>query len=283
MTAEVDATLRRHLELVFAGLNPHGAHRAFPAPLALATALEEIYKKSPDGRVRVPQNVPTLFATAAVEVWLRSIHSFLISASITDASPIWSAVAGYYSSHYSMRAFAHLLGYFQLFRRKRIVSLERTRPECVFSRKQAADREHSFYWRVVKTDPYFAADPLFTDNLDDSEVSDAANRNRSTYGDHLSTALPQFRVLSEQALKNRIRFISSMEFVDPPIPRRANAPDVESVQVVAYHRLVRFRRLLDEILGTKSRFWNIHRAPTWAHGWIEFQLIEMRGIASAHT
>jgi hypothetical protein len=146
VTPAIDATLRRHLEGVFFGLNARAAQRAFPAPLALADALNAVYKKSPDGLVHVPSHVPTLFATAAVEAWLRAIHSFLISASITDASPLWSAISGYYASHYCMRGFAHLLGYFQLFRQKRIVSLERSRPMCLFSRKQAQDREHVFYW-----------------------------------------------------------------------------------------------------------------------------------------
>ena len=46
----------------------------------------------------------TYFAMAAVKMWLRAVHSFLISVSLTKASPIWSSVAGYYSSHYSIRA-----------------------------------------------------------------------------------------------------------------------------------------------------------------------------------
>lgn len=273
MTPEIDATLRRHLEEVFLGLNARAARQAFPAPFALADALTAVYKVSPNGLVRVPPRVPTLFATAAVEAWLRAIHSFLISTSITDASPLWSAISGYYASHYCMRAFAHLLGHFQMFRQKRIVALEKSRPMCLFSKKQAQDREHLFYWKVVKQDPFFASDPLFTNNPDDADVSDAANRNRTTYGDHLLN-FPKFRVLDEDALKNRLQFISKIEFGAPPIPRRANAPDVESVQVVAYHRIVRFRRLLDEVLGGTSRFWTIQRTPTWASEWINFQLTD---------
>jgi hypothetical protein len=245
----------------------------------LAEALERVCPQSSTEPVRVPTDVPILFATAAVEAWLRAVHSFLISASITDASPLWSAIAGYYASHYCMRAFSHLLGYFQLFRRKRIVRLEKGRPMCLFSRKQGTDREHAFYWKVVKQDPYFATDPLFTENQDDSEASDAAHRNRVTYGDHLSN-FPQFRVLNEQALQDRLQLISAMQFGAPPIPRRANAPDVESVQIVAYHRIVRFRRLVDDILGGQSRFWTIHRSPTWAVAWVGFQLTEQPGLGS---
>ena len=53
-----------------------------------------------------------LFGSAAVEMWLKAVHSFLISTSVMKASPVWSAVSGYYSSHYVMRAFSHLFGHF---------------------------------------------------------------------------------------------------------------------------------------------------------------------------
>ena len=283
MTVGLDTDLQQRLETIFADLNSRAARRAFPAPLALASALDEICKTSPDGLVRVPSHVPALFATAAVEIWLRAIHSFLISAAVTDASPIWAGISGYYSSHYCIRAFAHLLGYFQLFRRKRIACLESAKPMCSFLKKNAAHREHSFYWRIVKQHPSFAGDPLFTENLDDADESDAANRNRTTYGDHLSTALPQFRVLDEAALRNRVHHISLIEFDAPPIPRRDRAPDIDAVQIVAYHRIVRFRRLLDQALGSKSRFWAIHRRPSWASEWTDFQLVETRRLAGGSS
>lgn len=72
----------------------------------------------------VEPKVARWFTTAAVDMWLRGVHSFLISVSLTNASPIWASVSGYYSSHYVVRAFAHLLGYFQLYRLERIIYLE---------------------------------------------------------------------------------------------------------------------------------------------------------------
>ena len=63
----------------------------------------------------------------------------------------------------------------------------------------------------------------------------------------------------------------------PPLPRISKFPDLEFVQVVAYHRLVTFRKLLDEVLGGKNRFWNVHRKPPFAIKFIDFQLAEGRG------
>ena len=69
---------------------------------------------------------------------------------------------------------------------------------------------------------------------------------------------------------------------NPPQPcttatRISKFPDLEFVQVVAYHRLVTFRKLLDEVLGGKNRFWNVHRKPPFAIKFIDFQLAEGRG------
>ena len=60
----------------------------------------------------------------------------------------------------------------------------------------------------------------------------------------------------------------------PPLPRFSKFPDLEYVQVIAYHRIVRFRQLLDEVLGGKNRFWNVHRSPSFSVGYVDFQLVE---------
>src|SRR3989344_7964975 len=85
----------------------------FPPPGSLA---EELRKKIVKGgsSFRLSSSDSILFATAAVEMWLRAVHSFLISSSLEKASPIWSSISGYYASHYVMRAFAHLHGHFLL-------------------------------------------------------------------------------------------------------------------------------------------------------------------------
>src|SRR5687767_3491390 len=118
MSSAITPELRTKLEGAFQSLNRRPAEKSFPAPYSLARTLESLVPAKGVAAVQVSQQVPTLFATAAVEMWLRAVHTFLISASLTDVSPIWCSVSGYYSSHYSVRAFAHLLGFFQLFRKK---------------------------------------------------------------------------------------------------------------------------------------------------------------------
>lgn len=277
----IDQNIRICLETIFAPLNKAKAG-TFPPPASLSTALEKfIPKQSNTTTVAVQPKIASMFATAAVEVWLRGVHSFLISASLTGASPIWASASGYYSSHYSVRALAHLFGYFQLFRRKQIVRLEVQDGKhfCSFDRKQGGDREHRFYWKVVKNNTLFNTDPLFTLNDAEDDASDVGHRDRANYADHIHEC-PNFIALDEETLRQRVHYISQIHFNAPPIPRRSHFPDVESVQVVAYQRLVRFRQFLDEILGGGNNFWNVHRLPSWTRKMIDFQLVEQGGLSS---
>jgi hypothetical protein len=269
-----DPAVRTQVLATFGLLN-RGPARSFPSPSALSKALEELIPVDGTADRNIDARGASYFATAAVEIWLRSVHSFLISASLTSASPIWASVSGYYSSHYTVRGIAHLLGYFQLFRRKRIVrlKLEGGRYVCTFASKGANQGEHKLYWKVVKESADFTGDDLFTENNVNSDHSDVRHRNHANYADHLHE-IPQFKPLNEEALKQRIEFISKIVFDSPPLPRLSAFPDVEYVQLIAYHRLVRFRRLLDELLGGTNRFWNVHRNPSFASGYIDFQLAE---------
>jgi len=225
-----------------------------------------------------------MFTTAAVDIWMRAVHSFLVSSSLTNVSPVWASVAGYYSSHYSVRALAHLLGFFQLFSRKRIVRLQFHGGSyvCNFDPKTAGDREHRFYWRIVKKDPHFATDTFFTENNSAIDDSDVAHRDRASYADHLPQ-FPVFRPLDAVALRTRINRISEIEFASPPIPRVSRYPDVESVQIIAYHRLVRFRNFVDAVVGGGNRFWNVHRDPTWARDFLDYQLTDEATMRSQFT
>jgi hypothetical protein len=280
---KIDPALRTRLETLFYSLRKVPAAKAFPSRRELTNRLEKLVPNNGKGvtTVQVTPAVGTLFVTAAVEIWMRSVHSFLISASVTEVSPIWSSVSGYYSSHYSIRALGHLLGYFQLFRRKKIVylQLQAGKHFCSFNPKDANHREHRFYWRLVKQDQHFASDPLFTANDVDQGPSDVAHRDLANYADHLCV-FPMFKPLDAEALKNRVQHIADIQFTAPPIPRTINFPDVESVQVVAYHRIIRFRRFLDEIVTSKNRFWAVHRQPSWAAGYMNFQLTEQGGLAA---
>jgi hypothetical protein len=281
---KIDQNLQTRLELHFKTLNSVAAARSFPPPATLAGALEKTLPLSSKGtyQASVKPAFAAWFITAAIEMWQRGVHSFLISASLTGLSPIWASVSGYYSSHYAVRALGHLLGYFQLHRRKRIVRLELQGGKlfCTFDTKHGGDREHLFYWRVVNRDSYFGSDPLFVLNNGSDDASDAGHRERCNYADHIS-AFPQFRPLDYHLVQDRIEHISQIPFSTPPIPRSSKFPDVESVQIVAYHRLVRFRQFVDEIAGGSNRFWNVHRVPSWARDLINFQLTEQGGISSS--
>jgi hypothetical protein len=138
------------------------------------------------------------------------------------------------------------------------------------------------YWQIVKQDQHFAADPFFTEYNPAVDESDVAHRDRGNYADHLPQ-FPSFRPLDAVALKARVDRISEIEFTSPPIPRVSRYPDVESVQIIAYHRLIRFRDLVDVIIGDDNRFWNVHRNPTWARDFMDFQLTEEATLGSQFT
>jgi len=219
-----------------------------------------------------------LFATAGVDIWHRGVHSFLVSISLTENSPLWAAVAGYYATHYSVRAIAHLLGCFQLYSLKQVVRLSAAGGaySCTYSSKKANDREHTLYWREVTTDPVFANDPLFADTS-----SGVEHRDRANYADHLPR-YPQIRNVDVERVQERVRKISQIELGTVPAPRASEYPDIEAVQMVAYHRILRFRELVDEALGAGNRFWNVHRDPPWAREYTDFQATEEPGLGRGH-
>jgi len=272
--------LQARLRATFASLNNVGAARAFPPIRALTDDLEKALPRGANSTQITPATAEH-FVTASVDIWLRAVHTFLISASLTKASPIWASVTGYYSSHYSMRAFAHLLGYFLLFGRRTIVrwNLENGQHFCSFTSRGGGEPEHKLYWNWVKRDEHFEADPMFCEYNPVADASDARHRGRANYSDHLFSYYPAFRVLNRKELSERIQQISQIEFQDPPIPDINRFIDLESVQIVAYHRMVKYRQFLDEALGGESRFWNVHRNPNFASGLVNFQLTEPRGLA----
>jgi hypothetical protein len=288
----IDSDVTKRLQALFQPLHQQAAKGSMP-PIGflserLSTALDGV--GSNVTTIVIKKEVAVAFATAAVDIWLRAVHSFLISCALTEASPIWASTTGYYASHYSVRALAHVLGYFLLFRKTLIVTLDVTggKYSCHVQSKGAKGREHRFYWRAVKQHPQFASDPFFTQNepnrtrnksrADKTDVgNDVGHRDRANYADHVGT-LPIFQVIELERLKQRVVKISKMPFDAPPIPRPALFPDVASVQIVAYHRIVRFRQLLDEAIGARNRFWSVHRNPSWAKDVIDFQLTEWGGL-----
>lgn len=278
----IDEQFRTRLAATFRPLNTVPASKTFPQAATLANSLAaEASRASASSRTVTPQ-LASHFGTAAVEIWQRSVHSFLISTSLTVASPIWASVCGYYSSHYSVRGIAHLLGYFYLFKRKTVARLEpgpRGGYSCSFVRKpkNIPSSEHRLYWGLIKRDPIFATDPLFTENNPDVGESDVGHRNFANYIDHICR-YPVFYPLDENSIRVRVDQISKFVLTDIPIPRKSRFPDVEYVQLIAYHRIVCFRKILDEVLGNANRFWRVHRNPSFATGFIDFQLAQRSGL-----
>src|SRR6267143_6915174 len=266
--------LLSQVEVMFAALNLQSVANSLPEPGSLSDLLSlHVVGSSSTAIVPAKPKELTHFATDAVEMWLRSVHSFLISASLTDASPVWSSVAGYYSSHYSIRAFAHIFGAFNLHKKRRIVYLDRQGSRAVFriERKRREDGEHKFYWKYVSEHPQLNKDPFFYGFRDDVPDSDGAHRNKANYWDHIDR-FPRFLPLNAESLERRVERISNIVLSDVPVPSTDSFPDIENVQFVAYHRLVKFRRLLDEALGTKNRFWKVHREPFWRPSTMNFSV-----------
>lgn len=274
--------IEKRVEILFDILDRRPSKTAMPTAGNLAAQLNTIAAKAEGistSIVSVDKDVMALFATAAVEMWQRGVHSFLISSSLTVASPIWSSVSGYYASHYCIRGLAHLLGYFQLHGRKKVVrfDIEGGKYKCYFEKKGGSDREHKFYWKAVKQDSNFYNNPFFTSNEDDpakpDAESDAGHRNKANYFDHIDS-FPFFQPLSEDAMKDRIKYISKIELSAVPVPRKSSYPDIDHVQLVAYHRLIIFRSLLDNVLGGSNTFWKVHRNPAWCSAYINFQVVK---------
>lgn len=267
-------TLEQRVAILFEMLRQRASRGGFPEHGSFANRLnDQVVRASGAGldSFKIKPEVTSLFATAAVEMWLRSVHSFLISASLTQASPIWATVSGYYASHYCVRGLAHLLGSFHLFQKKRIILLEITGGNHICHIEKTNEREHRFYWKAVKECERFVDDPFFTLNNDGDEKSDSAHRNVANYYDHIDK-FPNFQFLDFLSLKRRIQRISNIELSSIPIPNKNEFPDVEAVQLVAYHRIVRFRTFVDGIVSQRNRFWRVHRNPSWCSDLLDFQV-----------
>ena len=280
MAINIPLEMRTYVDVLFAPLDAASAAHSFPQLGHLAATLLDDFPNRDQLQVTIDRQKSKYFATASVEAWHRAIHSFLISCSLTTASPLWSSVSGYYASHYAMRAIAHLLGYFLLYDRKLVIrmTLDGGGHHCNAIKNDAGSGEHKFYWKVVKKIPFFSADPLFTLNPENTDVSDSAHRNRANYADHVSR-FPQFAPLNNVSLTNRVERISSIEMQVPPIPNRRSYPDLDSVQIVAYQRIIRYRRIVDEILGGKNRFWNVQRSPAFANAYCDYQITESGNLS----
>jgi hypothetical protein len=269
ISAELKATLAERFATLAGGEIP------WPPPATLSKTLTSLIP--PTGtRRNVTEQVAAHYCTAAVDMWLRGVHSFLASVSMTNGSPVWSSVSGYYASHYAIRGLAHLEGFFQLHYRRKVARLASVDGafSCTFENKSANNGEHQVYWKLLKDRPDFRGDDMFTINkIDQAEdASDIRHRSYANYADHLAP-YGDFSVLNQDEIKERIETISKISFDAAPIPRVSMYADIDYVQIVAYHRLVRFRSVVDDALGSSNAFWNGCRNPAFVHGLMDFQLV----------
>lgn len=271
---------KNQIVATFSGLDrPHKKEKLYPG--CLPELIEKKFFKfqqkfsNGDSQILKPEE-SALFASAAIDMWHRAVHSFLLSVFLTESSPIWASVSGYYSSHYCVRGLAHSLGFFKIRRRKCIVTLKviKGKTYCFLFKKSADDREHDFYWREVNK--ALSNNPFFTKNPDDSDESDSAHRAKANYYDHLVDFYSSpLKVMEESKLIERIDRLSKMELSDVPIPNRKKFPDVDTVHVIAYHRIVLFQNLLDNILES-NKYWLARRNPAWCSRYISFRIIPPR-------
>lgn len=282
-----DISADKQIEVIFNGFRRASVGVGFPSAGVLGIALNreaEKAKGAGQDRFIASPALARMFASAAVEMWHRALHSFIVSAGLSTTSPIWSSVAGYYASHYVVRGNAHLLGRYLLYRQKKIVSLllEGGVFYCTLDKKGADDREHKAYWKFVRASSQFGKDPFFDVDTDVVPHSDGAHRTKANYTDHVGE-FSAFKALTLEGVIERIRRISDIEMTAVPIPNADSYPDLESVQIMAYHRIVRFRQYLDGLLGADNRFWNAHRAPQWCDKVIDFQISDTSFLTSAAT
>src|ERR1017187_1136328 len=113
----------RIVELSFGKLDKPSAKLDFPKPGTLSRHFNELIKNTGSTSPTLSHQDCVMLASAGVEMWHRSIHSFLWSLALTEGSPLWSAVSGYYASHFAMRAFAHSMGIFKSFTQKKVIQV----------------------------------------------------------------------------------------------------------------------------------------------------------------
>lgn len=247
----------------------------FSEPRRLSVLLSDKTKRAISSKrtsFTITPEITKLFAHSAVEIWERAVHSFLVSVALSESSEIWASVSGYYASHYAVRALAHVLGYFHLHSMNRNIILNLVTHQCQIDSPKGQDgREHWYYWKVVASDLAFANNLLFNLDLANQETVDSTHRTWANYVE-LVDNFAYKNALDDNAIKKRIREISEFPLIAPPFP--GPYPDVQNVQLIAYHRIVTFRAHIDNGLGKRNHFWNSHRNPAWCRELINFQVAE---------
>ncbi|HKO99183.1 MAG TPA: hypothetical protein VJU86_19445 [Pyrinomonadaceae bacterium] len=271
------SSIDRVFDVSFGKLDSPGASLAFPAPGTLSDELNVLIDSGGASLV-LSHTKSHMLASGSVEMWHRAIHSFLWSVTLTETSPLWASVIGYYASHYVMRAFAHSMGIFKSFTAKKAIQIEMVGAQFVLSCFTSDKGEHPFYWNAVKGYRRFATNPLFYENHLRSMDSDSAHRTFANYTDHVNSfkpmKCPDLGWVMEYIEKiSHFRLGSSVKK-----PSRDEYPDLQDVQILAFQRIVAFNDFLDERIP-RNRFWRTHRRPPWCKDVMLFE-IEDSGLES---
>jgi hypothetical protein len=263
----------RIVELSFGKLDRPSAKMDFPKPGTLSNHFIELLKTAGTTSPALSHQHCAMLASAGVEMWHRSIHSFLWSLALTDGSPLWSSVSGYYASHFAMRAFSHSMGIFKSFTQKKAIQVVNKNGGFVCSLSRSDLGEHAFYWNAVKGK--ISGNPLFHDNNERDTKSESAHRTFANYTDHVGSFSPvQFPAL--ETVAESVEKISRIRLGSVAPPSRDDFPDLQNVQILAFQRIVAFQDFLDARVSN-NRFWRTHRRPTWCNNVMAFQ-VENQGL-----
>ena len=63
----------------------------------------------------------------------------------------------------------------------------------------------------------------------------------------------------------------------PSLARAGHFPDVDAVQIIAYARLIKYRRLLDNLLD-QNKYWSRNRTPVWCAKYVNYQAPELSDL-----
>ncbi len=195
----------------------------------------------------------TLFITASIEMWQRAINSLILSIVWSDVSRSWAVVTAYYSSHYMIRAFAHLYGYYSL---NKVATVELSKSRKGFQIvKGKAHREHEYYWNVVSDQ---LKNRLFGNNIEQ------IHRGYASYQDHLD----RFKVFNSESIPNsdelkmKIGIIADLPY--KPLDD-TQIPDLTTLQCLSYKRICFYRNWFETNFES-SRYWKSLRTPKWWAG-----------------
>lgn len=221
---------------------------SIPKPASLSKYLRT-FKPAFSGLVEI--NDATLFISAAMEMWQRSINSLILSVAWSDVSRTWGVVTAYYSSHYMIRAFAHLHGYYSLHKEASIELSKNVKGFQITCGKRR--NEHEYYWKAVSD--LKLNEKLFGKN------TEQVHRGFASYQDHLH----DFKKLDKKSIPNlaevQMKVATIADLPYNPLDD-SKIPDLTTIQCLSYQRICFYRNWFESKFGS-SKYWKSLRTPQW--------------------